>query len=125
MVVATDARYNMNLPNKKPFMWIEHEEVIKLTEDDAIRVIAFGAYNAMGIIGTEKGGVAIVHDDPNFVIATKDIPWSMLKRKIEFEAVVKLLRELLDDRPEHGGVGSRRALVSACTVRDYDVRTDN
>ena len=75
-------RYDMSLPNLIPFMWVE---AYKKKGDFAI--IAYGAYNAMGLIGSEKGGVAVVDEKRKQVLATIDIPWNMKERSDEFWAL--------------------------------------
>ncbi|HDL84724.1 MAG TPA: hypothetical protein ENH11_00045 [Candidatus Acetothermia bacterium] len=82
----------MGLPNKLPFMGIEHEQALEIEGIGTIRVLAFGAYNARGLIGTEKGGVAIAHEEAAFVVGTKDIPWDPVGRLQEYEEVVAFLK---------------------------------
>ncbi len=83
--------YDMDLPSTPPFMYVEsHEELGDLG------VISFGAYNAMGLIGSEKGGVAIVFEEPvKGVFATKDIPWDPKARAHEAERVTEIIEEIL------------------------------
>lgn len=89
--------YNEYLPSQKPFMWIEEETHVpdsKVVRD--IWVLSFGAYNAMGLIGPEKGGVAVVHKDPNFVIATWDVPYNPTARHELHKRVVDTLTTVTD-----------------------------
>ena len=91
--------YNENLPSQKPFMWIEQETAIPDTKACRdIGVLSFGAYNAMGLIGTEKGGVAVVHRGPNFVIATRDVPHDAVARQKLHAEVVAALRTAEEPR---------------------------
>lgn len=79
------AGYNETLPSRKPFMFMERYKT-----RGPVGVIAFGAYNAMGLIGSEKGGVAIVMEPPMAaVIATKDIPWKPTKRRALADRLLK------------------------------------
>jgi hypothetical protein len=81
--------YDDTLHSMPPFMWIERHETL-----GDLGVIAFGAYNAMGLIGSEKGGVAVVLEKPHkAVIATKDIPWDPARRSREFDKVIQMMRE--------------------------------
>lgn len=73
------AGYDDTLPSEKPFMFVEHHDQCKKAPN--VGIIAFGAYNALGLIGSEKGGVAIVCEAPKQVLATLDIPWSPVGRK--------------------------------------------
>lgn len=83
------AGYDDTLHSIPPFMWIERHETL-----GDLGVIAFGAYNAMGLIGSEKGGVAVVQEKPHkSVIATKDIPWNPSKRNEEFNKIIQMMRE--------------------------------
>lgn len=81
--------YNQNLRSMPPFMWVERYE-----RNGPYAVLAFGAYNVFGLIGPEKGGVALVIEEPNkAVIATTDIPYNPRERAKEFEKVASLLAE--------------------------------
>ncbi len=105
--------YNESFPCKPPFMWVEQETAVpKTAVCDNVAVLSFGAYNAMGLIGTEKGGVAIVHNEPNFVIATKDIPYKPDLRAEEHARIVEFLRFC----------PSRDALILGIKARGYDSR---
>jgi hypothetical protein len=80
----------------------------------SIAVLAFGAYNAFGLIGPEKGGVAVVHErGKRFVIATVDIPYSINKRAKEANDVAFVLEPIQDDPS---------AIVDVLKKRGYDVR---
>ena len=84
--------YNENLPSQKPFMWIELETWLPNTDVcENIGVLAYGAYNALGLIGSEKGGVGIVHRDPNYVIGTHDVPHNAEVRAKLHATVVEIL----------------------------------
>lgn len=106
--------YNTTLPSKKPFMYIEREEVFESETMGKIGILAHGAYNALGLIGTEMGGVAFVHEDPNFTIATKLIPHDELRRDLEFTRVSKVLADNLAWSPSN--------LVTYLRGAGYDVR---
>lgn len=83
------AGYDDTLPSKKPFMFVESHD-----RRNNIGIIAFGAFNAMGLIGSEKGGVALVSEDPPSVLATLDIPWKPEERA---RVAKELLTETNDD----------------------------
>ena len=85
--------YNESLPSQKPFMWVEQETWLDdTTATRDVGVLSFGAYNAMGLIGSEKGGVAVVHRDPHFVIATRDVPHNPVARVGLHAEVVAVLK---------------------------------
>ena len=92
---VASGRYDMNLQSMKPFMWIERHVHIPITDKDAPKgvtmgILAFGAYNAFGLIGPEKGGVAIVIEEPErATVATRDIPYSMARRDIEVDRLLR------------------------------------
>lgn len=94
------AGYDMTLANMKPFMYVESYETC-----GDIGVIAFGAYNAMGLIGTEKGGVALVLERPHKgVLATKDVPWNPEERKALADRLLKAttLVEVIENAEAEG-----------------------
>ena len=79
------AGYDETLPSRAPFMFIERHET-----RGPVGVIAFGAYNVFGLIGSEKGGVAIVMESPVAdVLATKDIPWKPDERKVVTDRLLR------------------------------------
>ena len=77
--------YNMELPSSPPFMYVERHE-----KRDRLGIIAYGAYNAMGLIGPEKGGVALVLEPPDAaVVATRDVPYDPKERAAVIERLLK------------------------------------
>jgi hypothetical protein len=50
-------------------------------------LIAFGAYNAFGLIGPEQGGVALVDEKLRQVLGTIVVPYSREKRGVIFERI--------------------------------------
>jgi len=68
-----------NLP---PFMFVEIH-----ARKGRLGLIAFGAYNAMGLIGPEKGGVALVDEQAHEVLGTRDVPYSRKNRELLFRQV--------------------------------------
>jgi hypothetical protein len=120
----TGPGYDLTLPSMPPFMYVEGHK--KLGD---LGVIAFGAYNAMGLIGTEGGGVAIVVEEPDrFVLATKTIPWDPPARAAEATEVA----DIIDGMMREGQRGRQKVrffpadlrdeLVSMLQERGYGVR---
>ncbi len=86
--------YDATLPSKEPFMWIEAEVNLPNSSGKTLRAISFGAYNAMGLIGPEMGGVAIVcEDEPKGVIAVKTIPYDAEARTKEINRLEEWANE--------------------------------
>lgn len=84
-------QYDETLPSKSPFMWIEQETSIPdSTLMQNICVLSYGTYSACALTGPEMGGVAIVHNYPNYIIATRKVLY-MDERIGIHEAVVKIL----------------------------------
>ena len=78
-------------------MWIEEETWLPDTGTKRdVGVLSYGAYNALGLIGSTMGGVAIVHRDPNFVIGTKVVPYDPNRRRELHTQVVETLKEARD-----------------------------
>lgn len=116
--------YNLDLPSMPPFMYLEDKKVL-----GDLAVIAFGAYNAFGLIGPEKGGVAIVTEEPRrSVLATKDIPYNPPERAEEFQRAVGLVQNFLEPAQRRGRtvkiLPARRAEEFVYLLREagYDVR---
>ncbi|MEN6549932.1 MAG: hypothetical protein ABFE07_28145 [Armatimonadia bacterium] len=86
--------YDESLPSEPPFEWVEGHERIQIDKSKTLGVLAFGAYNACGLIGSEKGGVAVVVEAPErAVIATKDIPWKPKERAAELKRIAGFIRD--------------------------------
>lgn len=68
--------------NMIPFMFVE-----LYATKGRLGLIAFGAYNAMGLIGPEKGGVALVDEKLHQVLGTHDVPYSRRGREQLFRQV--------------------------------------
>jgi hypothetical protein len=109
--------YDMNLRSMPPFMYVERH-----TKVGDLGVIAFGAYNAMGLIGTEKGGIAIVLEKPPEVIATKDIPWNPVGRLGEAREVEALIRSFAGAKNKQIPQDRREDFLVALRDRGYGVR---
>ena len=84
--------YDESKPSMPPFMWVERKERV-----GRYAVLSYGAYNALGLIGTEKGGVAIVNEVERGVVATRDIPWNAPGRRQEVDALLALVLDDGDD----------------------------
>lgn len=116
-----DQGYDDRLPSKSPFMWVEAYERI-----GDLAILTYGAYNAFGFIGPEKGGVAVVREAPRKdVIATKDFPYAPPARAKEFMAMLKLLGPSVLDwspRGKHPPRDPFKGLKSILKERHYDVR---
>lgn len=80
--------YDESRPSMPPFMWVERKERV-----GSLAILAFGAYNAFGLIGTEKGGVAIVDEERKLVLATRDIPFNAARRGREVDDLMAVARE--------------------------------
>lgn len=101
--VLANPPYNTGRPSLRPFEYVESRNVFaghapgKPEKPGKLALIAFGAYNAMGLIGPEKGGVALVMEAPKrAVMATKTIAYSMQKRSAETARLCKLANDSLE-----------------------------
>lgn len=112
--------YDERLPSRPPFQWVEGYKRV-----GDLAVVAYGAYNAFGLIGPEKGGVAVVLEEPEkAVVATKDFPYDPKGRAEEFKRIVGLLSSPKDWSPRGAGALRHRlpALVSKLRGLGYGVR---
>ncbi len=55
-------------PKVGPYMGIQADEVKTLDDGRRFRIILYGAYNAMGLIGSECNGIAILDEDQRLVL---------------------------------------------------------
>lgn len=109
--------YDTSLPSMKPFMWVESHTKVKCG-NVTLAVLAFGAYNALGLIGTEKGGVAVVTEEPSkHVLGTKDIPWSPAGRTEAAASMVEFIK-----KHKRSLAKNANALVAEFTRLGYDAR---
>lgn len=58
--------------NYLPYMGIERDGIRTLTSPDGsthhFRIFTYQAYNALGLIGSEKNGICIANEDKKFII---------------------------------------------------------
>lgn len=112
------AGYDDGLPSLPPFMFVEAHETL-----GDLGVIAFGAYNAMGLIGSEKGGVALVLEKPRkAVLATMDIPWDPAKRAVEFNRLVEKIRKFGGSATKPVPHRRKEAFMNEVAGEGYEVR---
>lgn len=52
-----------------PYEYVRRDEVRKFRNGRSFRVLLYGAYNAMGLIGSEYNGIAILDEDQKQVLA--------------------------------------------------------
>jgi len=94
------SKFNPELTLKEgSFVYVEKNVEIKdpkIEEKNGIqtvRVLSYGAVETSSHLAPEFGGVAVVHKNPDFIIAMKYIPWNAKKREEEFEKIRKKIRE--------------------------------
>lgn len=91
--VLANPSYNAERPSMSPFEFVERYEAFEGRASKGgrfvVALISFGAYNALGLVGPEKGGLAFVLEAPErAVIATRDIPYSMGQRDRAFRELL-------------------------------------
>ena len=79
MVATGTSPTGVNMP---PFQYVE-----EYARQGRLGLIAFGAYNAFGLIGPEQGGVALVDEKARQVLGTVTIPYSREARGAMFERI--------------------------------------
>lgn len=110
--------YDSDLPSLPPFMFVENHQTF-----GDLGVISFGAYNAFGLIGSEKGGVAIVLEKPSkAVLATKDIPWDPPARARELNKIVSLIQRYGGTDKKSIPDAKKPSFVDDLIFDGYDVR---
>lgn len=57
-----------NRPSVGPFMYCSRDETKTLANGEKYRLVIYGAYNALGLIGTEKNGIAILDENKQAVL---------------------------------------------------------
>lgn len=83
----------------EPFAFIENKTVIQTKRAGKIGIISFGALDYNAHYSPEFGGIALVHFDPDLIIAIKYVPWDAKERAREHQKAVKFLRDHLDIKP--------------------------
>jgi len=112
------AGYDDRLRSLPPFMFVERHETF-----GDLGVIAFGAYNAFGLIGSEKGGVGIVLEKPQkAVLATRNIPWDPQARAIAFDRATELIRKYGGTAKKAIPQSRKNAFVDELASEGYEVR---
>lgn len=87
-------RIDLELPcDLEPFGYIESRRIVKTQNAGKLMLVAFGARNYMGHYSPEFGGVALVHLNPDLLIAIKYVPWDAEARDKELKAQYKFLKE--------------------------------
>jgi hypothetical protein len=52
-----------------PYVGVAGDKVIKFDNSRSFRVLLYGAYNALGLIGSEYNGIAVLDEDNKTVVA--------------------------------------------------------
>lgn len=55
-------------PSVGPFMGVELDRIVSYPNGRKLRFLTYGAYNAFGLIGSEKNGVAVLDEDRKVVV---------------------------------------------------------
>lgn len=55
-------------PSVDRYMGVSRDQIVDFGKNGKFRVLVFGAYNAMGLIGPEINGIAILQEDPARVV---------------------------------------------------------
>lgn len=50
------------MKNIHPYMYVTEDKTVEYPNGEKLRYIIYGAYNAMGLIGTEHNGIAILNE---------------------------------------------------------------
>lgn len=58
----------LSLPRIGPYMGVSRDTVKKYSNGKKLRFIVYGAYNAMGLIGSECNGIAVLDENEKAVL---------------------------------------------------------
>lgn len=58
----------MSLPSVGPYLGVSCDEIKTLKDKRKFRLIIYGAYNALGLIGSECNGIAVLDEDNKEVV---------------------------------------------------------
>jgi hypothetical protein len=61
-------------PSLLPFMYISKQATLDFGDNGTFTIVIYGAYNAMGLIGTEKNGIAILDETRKQVLLDEHQP---------------------------------------------------
>ncbi|TRZ48379.1 MAG: hypothetical protein D4S01_10390 [Dehalococcoidia bacterium] len=94
-------KFNPNLPcNMEPFAFIEKITEIKTKNAGRLSIISFGALDYNNHYSPEFGGVALVHHNPDLLIAMKHVAWDTKGREEEHRVAVSFLTDNLNIEPD-------------------------
>jgi len=83
MTISPD-KFDIDLAcNLEPFGYMEDTRTVDTKNSGKMMIVSFGAMNYLGHYSPEFGGVAVVHLDPDVLIAVKYIPWDAEARRKE------------------------------------------
>jgi len=83
MTISPD-KFDIDLAcNLEPFGYMENSRTVETKNSGTMMVVAVGAMNYLGHYSPEFGGVAVVHLNPDLLIAVKYIPWDAKARRKE------------------------------------------
>lgn len=69
-----DMNYLHQRKSLEPYKYLSVDLMKTLTNGDQYRIIVYGAYNAMGLVGTEKNGIAILDQQRMAVLSDEISP---------------------------------------------------
>lgn len=130
--MKTNPGYDTELPSQPPFMYIESEDWLTMPGEchgAVVRfgVLSYGAYNAMGLIGPERGGVAVVTaakrqgdtEEQKKVLSTKHVGYNPAGRALEYKDVADQIETIFQLQ---AGEAAFTAVIELLQARDHDVR---
>lgn len=56
-------------PTVAQFVGVSRDQIVDHGQHGKFRVLVYGAFNAMGLIGPENNGIAILQEEPALVVA--------------------------------------------------------
>lgn len=69
-----DMQYLHDRKSITPYEYLSVDHTKELSNGDTYRIVVYGAYNAMGLIGTEKNGIAILDNQQMAVLCDEICP---------------------------------------------------
>lgn len=57
------------IKNIHPYTWVTNDKTVEYEGGQKLRFIIYGAYNAMGLIGSECNGIAILNENARDIVA--------------------------------------------------------
>ena len=94
-------KFDISLPcNMEPFGFIEKVTEVKTKNAGKLAIVSYGALDYNNHYSPEFGGVALIHHNPDLLLAQKHLPWNADLREECHQKAIDYLNNNLDAEPD-------------------------